>query len=222
VSPVRGVLVDLYDTLAWTEWPRLRELLSERTGLAPRTLMNAFGRTRPRRAIGEFGSVEGDLRAVLEAAGAEVTDELVNDLARLEREELEGGIHLWDDALPTIGELRDRGLRVAVVSNCDHSTRPIVDRIGLTAAVDAVILSFEVGAAKPDPRIYLAALEALGGVEPGDAVFVDDQARYCDAAAALGMETVLILREEASPGEGVSEPGDHRVIEDLQTLLDLV
>jgi putative hydrolase of the HAD superfamily len=222
VSPVRGVLVDLYDTLAWTEWPRLRELLSERTGLAPRTLMNAFGRTRPRRAIGEFGSVEGDLRAVLEAAGAEVTDELVNDLARLEREMLEGGIHLWDDALPTIGELRDRGLRVAVVSNCDHSTRPIVDRIGLTAAVDAVILSFEVGAAKPDPRIYLAALEALGGVEPGDAVFVDDQARYCDAAAALGMETVLILREEASPGEGVSEPGDHRVIEDLQTLLDLV
>ena len=222
MSPVRGVLVDLYDTLAWTEWPRLRELLSERTGLAPRTLMNAFSRTRPRRAIGEFGSVEGDLRAVLEAAGAEVTDELVNDLARLEREVLEGGIHLWDDALPTIGELRDRGLRVAVVSNCDHSTRQIVDRIGLTAAVDAVILSFEVGAAKPDPRIYLAALEALGGVEPGDAVFVDDQARYCDAAAALGMETVLILREEASPGEGVSEPGDHRVIGDLQTLLDLV
>lgn len=222
MSPVRGVLLDLYDTLAWTEWPRLRELLSERTALAPRTLMNAFGRTRPRRAIGEFGSVEGDLRAVLEAAGAEVTDGLVNDLARLEAEVLERGVHLWEDVLPTIAELRERGLRVAVVSNCDHSTRPIVDRIGLADAVDAVILSFEVGVAKPEPGIYLAALEALGGVGPGEAVFVDDQARYCDAAAALGMGTVLILREDASPGEGVSEPGGHRVIRDLRAVLDLV
>jgi putative hydrolase of the HAD superfamily len=222
VSPVRAALLDLYDTLAWTEWPRLRELLSERTGLAPRTLMNAFSKTRPRRAIGEFGSVEGDLRAVLEAAGAEVTDELVNDLARLEREELERGVHLWDDALPTIGELRDRGLRVAVVSNCDHSTRPIVDRIGITAAVDAVILSFEVGVAKPNPGIYLAALEALGGVAPKDALFVDDQARYCNAAAALGIGTLLMIRDEAAPAEGVSEPGDHRVIGDLRDLLDLV
>jgi HAD superfamily hydrolase (TIGR01509 family) len=222
VSPVRGVLLDLYDTLAWTEWPRLRELLSERTGLAPRTLMNAFSKTRPRRAIGEFGSVEGDLRAVLETAGAEVTDELVNELARLEGKELERGVHLWEDALPTIGELRERALRVAVISNCDHSTRPIVDRIGITAAVDAVILSFEVGVAKPNPGIYLAALEALGGVEPQDALFVDDQARYCDAAAALGIGTLLMIRDEGAPAEGVSEPGDHRVIGDLRDLLDLV
>jgi putative hydrolase of the HAD superfamily len=222
VSPLRGVLLDLYDTLAWTEWPRLRELLSERTGLEPRTLMNAFSRTRPRRAIGEFGSMEGDLRAVLEAAGAEVTDELVNELARLEGEELERGVHLWEDALPTIGELRERGLSVAVVSNCDHSTRPIVDRIGITAAVDAVILSFEVGVAKPNPGIYLAALEALGGVAPQDALFVDDQARYCDAAAALGIRTLLMIRDEAAPAEGVSEPGDHRVIGSLRALPDLV
>lgn len=222
MSPVRGVLLDLYDTLAWTEWPRLRELFSERTGLAPRTLMNAFSKTRPRRAIGEFGSVEGDLRAVLEAAGAEVTDDLVNELARLEGEELERGVHLWDDALRTIGELRNRGLRVAVVSNCDHSTRPIVDRIGITAAVDAVILSFEVGVAKPNPGIYLAALDALGALQPAEAIFVDDQARYCDAAAALGMPTALILREDASPPEGVGESAGHRLIRDLAALLDLL
>jgi putative hydrolase of the HAD superfamily len=222
VSQVRGVLLDLYDTLAWTEWPRMRELLSERTGIAPRTLMNAFSKTRPRRAIGEFGSVEGDLRAVLEAAGGEVTDELVNDLTRLEGKVLERGVHLWEDALPTIGELRDRGLRIAVVSNCDHSTRPIVDRIGITAAVDAVILSFEVRVAKPDPGIYLAALDALGGVEPGEALFVDDQARYCDAAAALGIGTLLMIRDGAAPAEGVGEPGDHRVIGDLRALPDLL
>jgi putative hydrolase of the HAD superfamily len=222
VTAVRAVLLDLYDTLAWTEWPKLRALFSERAGVAPRRLMNAFVKTRRRRSLGEFGSVEGDLRAVLEAAGVDVTDELVGELARTEAEVLDGGVHLWDDALPSIAELKARGIRVGVVSNCDHSTRPIVDRLGVAEAVDAVLLSFEVGAAKPDPEIYLAALEALGDPEPTETLFVDDQAGYCDAAAALGMRTLLMMREEASPAERVSEPGDHRVIRDLRAALELV
>jgi methionine salvage enolase-phosphatase E1 len=54
-------------------------------------------------------------------------------------------------------------------------------------------------------------------------VFVDDQAGYCDAAAAVGMRTLLMLRDEASPAEGVSEPGDHhRVIRDLRAVVDLL
>jgi putative hydrolase of the HAD superfamily len=222
VTAVRAVLLDLYDTLAWTEWPGLRALFSEQTGVEAPRLMTAFVKTRRRRSLGEFGSVEGDLRAVLEAAGVDASDELVGDLARLESEVLERGVHLWDDALPVIAEIRRRHARVAVVSNCDHSTRPIVDRLGIAEAVDAVLLSFEVGAAKPDPEIYLAALDAIGNPEPSATVFVDDQAGYCDAAAALGMRTLLMLRDEASPVEGVSEPGDHRVIRDLRAVVDLL
>jgi putative hydrolase of the HAD superfamily len=222
VSPTRAVLLDLYDTLAWTEWPRLRAQVSERSGISPRELMKALGKTYGRRSVGEFGSVEGDWHAVLLAAGVQATDELVADLVRLEDEVLREGVHMWDDGLPTITRLKSRGLRVGIVSNCDHKSRQVVDRLGLPAAVDAVILSFEVGAAKPDPKIYLAALDALGGVEPRDAVFVDDQAGYCDAAAALGIRTFLMLRPEASPDEGVTDPGTHEVIRDLRTLVDLV
>jgi FMN phosphatase YigB (HAD superfamily) len=84
-----------------------------------------------------------------------------------------------------------------------------------------VILSFEVGAAKPSPEIYRAALERLD-VRAGDAMFVDDQAAYCDGAAALGIQTALIVRDGATPAEGVSEPGSHRVITDLRALLELI
>lgn len=215
-------MLDLYDTLAWTEWPRLRALFSERTGVEPRRLMKAFATTRRRRSLGEFESVEGDLRAVLEAADVEASEALVGDLARLEGEVLERGVHLWDDALPVIAELRALDVPVGVVSNCDHLTRPIVDRLGIAEQVDAILLSFEVGAAKPDPEIYLAALDAIGNPEPSATVFVDDQAAYCDAAVALGMRTLLMLRDEASPVEGVSEPGDHRVIRDLRAVVDLL
>jgi HAD superfamily hydrolase (TIGR01509 family) len=118
-------------------------------------------------------------------------------------------------------ELHRRGLATAIVSNCDHSTRAVVERLGLYDEVNVVILSFEVGAAKPSPEIYRRALWWLN-VEAGDALFVDDQAGYCDGAAALGIRTVLIVRDGAEPAEGVSEPGGHRVITDLRALLELV
>jgi len=117
--------------------------------------------------------------------------------------------------------LRERGIRVAVISNCSHSTRPIVERLGLENEADAVGLSFEVGVAKPDAGIYLTTLERLR-VVPDEAVFVDDQAAYCDGATALGMSSYLIQREGATPDEGRSDPEGRRVIDDLRALLDLV
>ena len=65
------------------------------------------------------------------------------------------------------------------------------------------------------------ALDALGA-RAEDAVFVDDQARYCDGAAELGIGTFIVLRREAAPGEGVSEPGGHAVLRDLRSLLDVL
>lgn len=216
---IGAVLIDLYDTLAWSEWPSLRALIQEQVGLEESELVRAFVRSRPARSVGTFEGVEGDLSATLREAGVRDDPTLVGRLVELERTFLETGVHLYQDALPVLRELRRRGRRTAVVSNCSHSTRPVVDRLGLAAEVDAVILSFEVRVAKPDPGIYRAALDALDA-HPSEAVFVDDQADYCDGASALGISTLLIHRENAAPDEGVSDPGAHPVINDLRALLD--
>ena len=187
--PRRAVLLDLYDTLAWTEWPTLRRQIEERTGLSSRALLDGFDRTRDARSVGTYGSVEGDLRVVLEAAGLEPDADLVEELAGLADQVLTNGVHLWEDSIPVLRELRARGTRTAIVSNCDHSTRPVVERLGLPREADAMVLSFEAGVAKPDPGIYLAALQAVDA-RPQEALFVDDQARYCDGAVALGMEAL--------------------------------
>jgi HAD superfamily hydrolase (TIGR01509 family) len=223
VSDVRAVLIDLYDTLAWTDWPTMRAELEERFGISEMELLRAFTTTREARSIGAYGSAEGDLAAVLEAAGVQPDTDLVHELnASRARALAENGVHLWDDSIPTLRELRRRGIRTAVVSNCDHATRPIVDDLGLEREVDAIMLSFEVGAAKPDPGIYRAALDALGA-RPEEAVFVDDQAAYCEGAEALGIRSFLIVREDAAdPAEGVSTRGFRHALHDLRSLLDVV
>lgn len=57
------------------------------------------------------------------------------------------------------------------------------------ALFDDMVLSFEVGVSKPDPQIYLLACQRLG-VEPQQAIFVDDLAPYCLAAEELGLKSV--------------------------------
>jgi putative hydrolase of the HAD superfamily len=53
-----------------------------------------------------------------------------------------------------------------------------------------LVFSCQVGLAKPEERIYRLACERVG-VEPAEAVFIDDSPENVDAAAALGMRTVL-------------------------------
>jgi putative hydrolase of the HAD superfamily len=222
VTAIGAVLLDLYDTLAWTEWPTMRAELEERFGVGEADLMRAFTTTRKARSIGAYGSEEGNLRAILEAAGIAADPALVRELNQARaRAFAENGVHLWDDSIPTLRELRARGLRTAIVSNCDHWTRSIVDELGLDREADAIVLSFEVGVAKPDAGIYRAALDALGA-RPQDAVFVDDQAAYCEGAEALGIRSFLIVRQDADPAEGVGLAGDRRVLHDLRSLLDVV
>jgi putative hydrolase of the HAD superfamily len=221
VSAIRAVLLDLYDTLVWTEWPAMRGELERRFGLTEAELLRAYSTTRPARSVGAYGSAEGDVAAILEAAGVAADDGLVRELTARTASFLEDAVHLWGDVLPAIRTLRSRGLRTALVSNCDHSTRPVVEALGLSAAMDAVVLSFEVGVAKPDAGIYRSALARLD-VEPAEAVFVDDQARYCDGAAAVGISTFLISRADAAPVEGTGTTAGHRVITDLRALPDLL
>ena len=96
-------------------------------------------------------------------------------------------------------EFRARGGRTAMLSN---GVPEIVDVIRrhreLDDFFDAVVISFEVGCSKPDPRIYRICLEKLG-VDAPDALFVDDLPANLDAAAGLGLQTFLFKGDEDLP-----------------------
>jgi HAD superfamily hydrolase (TIGR01509 family) len=97
----------------------------------------------------------------------------------------------YPDAEPTLAELRRRGIRTAAVSNVGFDLRPVLEGLGLLQHLDAVILSFEAGVIKPDPRIFARALDQLG-VEPRHALMVGDHAAADGGAADAGIRTLLI------------------------------
>ena len=72
---------------------------------------------------------------------------------------------------------------------------------------DEVVESSKEGIRKPDPQIYLTACQRVG-VEPGDAVFLDDLGINLKPARALGMQTIKVLSET-------------QAIEDLSTITGL-
>jgi putative hydrolase of the HAD superfamily len=209
--------LDLYDTLVRTHWGQLSERITAELDIDKADLFRAYELTRAARGVGTYGSVRGDMTAIVEAVGVDPDAELIERLLAMEREFSETGVELWEDSLPVVRELRARGAKTALISNCSHSTRPIVDRLEIDAEFDAILLSFEVGMHKPDPAIYREALRRLGDVSPDRAVFVDDQPAYCDGAAVLGIETFLIDRS----GDGTPDLNGHRVIRDLRALLSV-
>ncbi|HEX7246861.1 MAG TPA: HAD-IA family hydrolase [Actinomycetota bacterium] len=218
IASYDAVLLDLYDTLVWSDWYSWQGRLAERVGVPREVLGHAFSQTRPARSTGANADTEADLTAVLAAADVETTPELLGELMEMEAE-MAASVRLYDDSLEVVRALKSRGVPTALVSNCSHNTRPIVDRLGLEREFDAVILSFEVGAMKPEPAIYREALRRVGDPEPARSVFVDDQIRYCDGAAAVGLQTFVILRpEEALEGRPTDMNG-HRSISDLTALL---
>jgi putative hydrolase of the HAD superfamily len=133
------------------------------------------------------------LKDVLWALGSDVDDAQLDRLIVADGQLLHDLTVVHEDTEPFLGTLREKGIGSAFVSNCSEDARPLLEGLGLSGLVDHMVLSCEVGAAKPDPQIYEIALDRLG-VDAPEALFVDDQQRYCDGAAAVGMHAVLLDR----------------------------
>jgi putative hydrolase of the HAD superfamily len=120
---------------------------------------------------------------------------------------------VYDDTLPTLARLRETGIRTAIVSNTPWGSPPEpwrreLRRLGLSDAVDAVVLCGDVGWRKPAPDIFRNAVSKLG-CEPAECIFVGDDLRWdIEGSAAVGMRPILVDRDGRHPeykGERVAE-----------------
>jgi len=83
-----------------------------------------------------------------------------------------------------------RHYKTGVISNALGDVRTVIlNTWHMSDAFDVLIISAEVGLMKPDVRIFQSALNALG-VQPAEAVFVDDVARNVEGARAIGMHAI--------------------------------
>ncbi len=108
---------------------------------------------------------------------------------------------VFDDVRPTLLRLRQAGFRLIALSNWDERLRPLLERLELLPVFEEVVVSCEVGAAKPDRAIFAAAAQRLA-LKPEELLHVGDSPRE-DVAGALacGWNALQIDRSRgAAPG----------------------
>jgi len=222
-ATVKAVLLDALGTLVELQPPasRLQRLLAQA----------GFEVSEERAAAGFAAEIAYYLDHHLEGSDRERLERLRDRCAEEMRRALElpnldhatarramlGALEFrpYPDVLPALAELRKRGLTLVVASNWDCSLPDWLKPAGITELVDGVVTSAEVGAPKPNPRVFERAL-AIAGVAPSEALHVGDKVdNDIQGAAAAGVRAILVQRE-GDPPAGVESV---RSLRELPALL---
>ena len=108
----------------------------------------------------------------------------------------------FPDTVPTLRTLRERGVRIGVVSDTGFDLRPAMDRLGLSAYVDTVVMSYEYGICKPAVTAFLTACEQLG-VDPARTLMVGDNPLTDSGGVSAGMYVFLLPRPARTGPRGL-------------------
>jgi putative hydrolase of the HAD superfamily len=219
--PVGGILFDYGETLVEFSRPeaalaqaeqRIRDVLAASGHEVPSATVLRGVHDRVEREVAEYqrgggleemDPAEASFRAYT-AAGVSIDSSLLDELLRIEQEAWWHGARLDPEAIPLLDALRDRGIRVGLCSNAPYRVASLHAQlafVGLAGHLDSVTFSAEVGWRKPSPRIFEAAMDALG-THAGNTVMVgDSEPADITGAHATGMRAVL-LRRDGERGSG--------------------
>lgn len=219
---LRAVLFDAGNTLLFLDYPRLARGVAAATGMplsgadleaqaGPAALALERSDTSDRERAGRYLETLFRLAGVPGNAMAVVRDTLLG----LHREK-----HLWASVKAGTSEaleaLRTAGYRLAVISNSDGRAVEGLAAAGLLAHFEAVIDSELVGCEKPDPRIFLTALERMG-LSPAEALYVGDIYEVdVVGARRAGLDVILLDPLGNHPGRDV------RVARSLREVVEIV
>ena len=130
-------------------------------------------------------------------------------------------------APPLLRALRDRGIKVGVLSNTLWSRayhEDVFRRDGVLELIDGAVYSSEIPWTKPHPEAFRAAMASVGVAEPGRVVFVGDRP-YDDVHGAkeVGMRAVLVPHSEIPHDQRGDVEGDpDAVVQHLGDLLGYI
>lgn len=228
-----AVIFDLGNTLVsyYTreQWPGIldRSIGEVAEYLHGRGLMRVDAGELPGRVAAERGE-ENDHRVrplgerlarIFKLSQGELGDETIRDMCRCFMKPVFATARRYDDALPTLEELRRRGLRLGILSNTPWGSpaelwREELRRHGLTDAADELAFCVDVGWRKPARQGFELVMKKLG-VTALECLFVGDDPRWdLIGPQRVGMDAVLIDRS------GLRQLAGENVIRGLAELLD--
>jgi HAD superfamily hydrolase (TIGR01509 family) len=199
---LKNVFLDAGGVLLFPNWVRISEALARHgVTVSPGTLAAAEPHAKRTLDRGDTVAATNDtsrgwlyFNLILTAAGVPLSDATAAALDDLHA--YHNTHNLWelvpDDVGPALLALRERGLRLTVVSNANGTLCAHAERVGLRPLVDCVLDSSDLGVEKPDPRLFEIALERSGAerdttIHVGDLYEVD-----VVGARAAGIRGVLL------------------------------
>lgn len=212
---IKAVLFDFYNTLASYHPPRenvyinaCRELgidVEAKALFGSLSAADIFYRNENSRSPIEKRNAQEQINFFVEyittiigGAGAEIShDGALKILAKIR--EYKWDFKVYDDTLPTLKKLQNRGLILGLISNVAQDMEATYTKLGLKPFLNFKVTSAEVGCDKPRPEIFLAALKKAE-VKPEEALYIGDQYQI-DIVGARGVSinALLIDRNDYFP-----------------------
>lgn len=184
---IRAVFFDFGGVIQRTEFQAPRQQLAQRFGMEYEDLDKlVFGggpnSTAAKATVGEI-DVKEHWKAV--AKKLKISDK---EISSVEADFFAGDV--VDRSLIQFLQSLRPGFKTGLISNAWSDMREYLVRQKLDEVFDHLIISAEIGAAKPDARIYHFALEQAK-VKANEAVFVDDVPANIEACEQIGMRGIL-------------------------------
>ncbi|MFA5797307.1 MAG: HAD family hydrolase [Candidatus Woesearchaeota archaeon] len=139
--------------------------------------------------------IEQTMHEFTKNIGVDVNEGLIHELCEIFKKNGTVRKYAFPETIAVLQELKKR-YKIAILSNTTNiSMKQIFEKFPLYELVDEIILSYEVGMQKPDPRIYEIALEKLS-VSKDEVIMVGDSLRLdVQSAEDFGIKGILIDRK---------------------------
>ncbi|MGB9135158.1 MAG: HAD family hydrolase [Candidatus Bathyarchaeia archaeon] len=195
---LKGVLIDLGDTLTYLDEAKNREYEA-----ALVSTLKKHGYERHLEDLASvlanmyYSSTKGELKThqefwslMLKKLEIPQQPELIEALQDVRNSHADTIWKLYDKVPETLTILQEK-YKLALVSNCALGTDKTIHALGLADFFGCIILSYQVGARKPDRRMYLEALKCLE-LEAKECVFIADEISDLEGAREVGLKTILV------------------------------
>jgi putative hydrolase of the HAD superfamily len=141
-------------------------------------------------------------KTLMDEAGLTYTPDILKKvLGMLQR--LEVKLALYEDVIPSLTGLRNRGIITGLISNVDQDISDMLNGLGLNKLIDIVVTSLNSGHNKPSPEIFYEALRR-GGIINSEALYIGDQYTI-DVAGGRGAGITSLLLDREGFYEEISD-----------------
>lgn len=198
--PFAAVVFDFFATLTPSTpeavWQEHTARSAALLGLDAATWRRALDRSWAERATGALGDLPATFRELARRHGAEPDDDVLAAACEARRAAQSELFVFRPDALAVLAAVRDRGLKVGVLSDCTVELAEAWPALPVASLVHARVLSCEAGRRKPDPWLFNTIAGHLG-VAPGECLYVGDGGgRELSGASACGMRAVMLRADD--------------------------